>query len=160
MSNDKLLKVAAVAGGGYLLYRGLQLRRTAKDILVSVVGIKFDFDQVNKQAIIKPIIQIINPVGGRLTISNLYGNILDAEGYQYGTFQTGTFTLTRPQQNVEVPIRLDNFSGYLALQDAIQNNRWPKYTMNYTIALTGGLIPLRNKITFDSSSLKPFVSWI
>jgi hypothetical protein len=160
VSNDKLIKVAAVGGAGYLLFRGLQLRQTAKDLLVSVVGIKFDFDRVNKQAIIKPIVQIVNPVGGRLKVANLYGNLVDSKGYQYGTFQTGTFVLSRPQQNIEVPIRIDNVSTVLALTDAIQNNRYPKLTMNYTIGLTGGILPIRNKVTFDTSSLQSVINWV
>lgn len=160
MNRDKLIKVAAVGGAGYLLYRGLQLRQTAKDLLVSVVGVEFDFDRQNFQAIIKPKLQIVNPVGGRLKIANLYGNIVDTKGYQYGTFQTGTFTLSKPQQVVAIPIRIDNWSTGSALIDAIQNNRYPKLTLNYTIGLTGGIIPIKNKVTFDTSALKPFVNWI
>lgn len=160
MNKDKALKVAAVAGGGYLLFRGLQLRQTAKDLLVSVVGIKFDFDRVNKQAIIKPIVQIVNPVGGRLKIANMYGNIVDSKQYQYGTFQTGSFVLSKAQQNVEIPIRIDNVSTVLALTDAIQNNRYPKLTLNYTIGLTGGILPIRSKVTFDTSSLQSVINWV
>ena len=160
MNKDKALKVAAVAGGGYLLFRGLQLRQTAKDLLISVVGVGFDFDKVNFQAIIKIKVQIINPVGGRLKVANLYGNIVDTKNYQYGTFQTGSFVLSKPQQVVTIPIRMDNVSTVSALINAVQNNRWPKLTLNYTVGLTGGILPLKNKLTFDTSSLAPVVNWI
>ena len=160
MNRDKALKVAAVAGGGYLLFRGLQLRQTAKDLLISVVGVGFDFDRVNFQAIIKVKVQIVNPVGGRLKVANLYGNVVDAKRYQYGTFQTGSFVLSKPQQVVTIPIRIDNWSAGSALINAIQNNRWPKLTLNYTVGLTGGILPLKNKLTFDTSALAPVVNWI
>jgi len=90
----------------------------------------------------------------------MYGNIVDGKQYQYGTFQTGSFVLSKAQQNVEIPIRIDNVSTVLALTDAIQNNRYPKLTLNYTIGLTGGILPIRSKVTFDTSSLQSVINWV
>ena len=67
----KRLAVAGLVGGGYLLFRGLQLRQTAKDIMINVKGIQFDADWKGLSLTIIPIIELINPVGGSITINNI-----------------------------------------------------------------------------------------
>ena len=157
---NKRLIAAGILGGGYLLFRGLQLRQTAKDILINIKGVEFNANRRDMALTITPVVEIINPVGGSITISNIYGNLVDAQGYQYGTFQSGRFTLQRSNTLVKLPIRITNFTAIPGIINAIQNNSWPKFTMNYTISLVGGVVPIKNKITFDTGIIQKAVNWI
>lgn len=157
--NKKQLALAGLVGGGYLLFKGLQLRQTAKDILINIKSVQFDVNKRELSLSIVPVVEIINPVGGSITISNIYGNLVDAQGYQYGTFQSGRFTLQRSTTLVKLPIRITNFTAIPGIIDAIQNNRWPKFTMNYTISMVGGVVPIKNKITFDTSVIQRAINW-
>lgn len=145
---------------GYIAFKALQLRRTVQDLFVGVQKVDFFVDKNSKQAVIQPIIEIVNPVGGQITISNIYGNLIDDKGNQYGIFQTGRFLLTKSTTLVKLPIKLNTVGTVVGLIDNIQNNRWPKLTMNYTISIAGGIIPIKNKITVDTSVLSKAVSWV
>ena len=157
--NKKRILAAGVLGGGYLLFRGLQLRQTAKDILINVKGIEFKASAKELSLTIIPVIEIINPVGGSITINNIYGNLVDDQNYQLGTFQSGKFTLQKSTTLVKLPIRITNFTAIPSIIDAIQSNRYPKLTMNYTISLAGGIIPIKNKLTFDTAVVKKVINW-
>lgn len=160
VDNKKTLQIAAVGTVGYLAFKALQLGRTAQDIFIGVQKVEFSFNKARGQGVITPIIEIINPVGGQLTISNIYGSLVDDRGNEYGIFQTGKFLLTKSTTLVKVPVNLSTFGVVSGLIDNIQGNRYPKLTMNYTIAVAGGLLPLRNKITFDTAILSKAVNWL
>ena len=160
MENKKALKLAAILGGGYLLFQSLRLKRTADDLFISPKAIRFQFDRKEKLLVILVAVEIINPVGGTINVSNIYGRLLDQAGNELGAFQTGKFRLERSTTLVNVPIRIGNFGTALSLIDAVQNNRWPVFTMDYTIAMAGGILPIRDKMKFDTGAIKNFIDWV
>lgn len=160
MDQKKALKVAAVGTVGYLAFRALQLRRAVQDLFIGVNRVEFKIDKASRQAIITPVIEIINPVGGSLTISNIYGNLIDNRGNEYGIYQSGKFLLTNSTTLVALPVKLSSIGTILAVIDNIQNNKFPVLTLNYTIAIAGGLIPIKDKITFDTAVIKRAVDFV
>lgn len=160
MDQKKALQLAAVGTVGYLAFRALQLRRAVQDLFVGLQKVEFKLDKGQRQAIVTPVIEIVNPVGGSLTISNIYGNLVDDRGNQYGIFQSGQFLLTSSTTIVRLPVRLNSIGSVLAIIDNIQNNKYPVLTLNYTIAIAGGLIPIKNKITFDTAVVKRVVDFV
>ena len=159
MDQKKLIKVAAVGTVGYLAFRALQLRRAIEDLFIGVNNVEFKIDKPNRQAIIIPVIEIINPVGGSLTISNIYGKLTDNRGNEYGIYQSGKFLLTNSTTLVRLPIKLNSIGTILAVIDNIQNNKFPVLTLTYTISVAGGLIPIKDKITFDTAVIKRAVDF-
>lgn len=159
MDQKKALKVAAVGTVGYLAFRALQLRRAVQDLFIGVNKVEFKIDKASRQAIVTPVIEIVNPVGGSLTISNIYGNLIDNRGNEYGIFQSGRFLLTSSTTLVKLPVKLSSIGTILAVIDNIQNNKFPVLTLNYTIAIAGGLIPIKDKITFDTAVIKRAVDF-
>jgi len=159
VDQKKALKVAAVGTVGYLAFRALQLRRAVQDLFIGVNRVEFKIDKASRQAIITPVIEIINPVGGSLTISNIYGNLIDNRGNEYGIYQSGKFLLTNSTTLVALPVKLSSIGTILAVIDNIQNNKFPVLTLNYTIAIAGGLIPIKDKITFDTAVIKRAVDF-
>ena len=160
MDQKKLIKVAAVGTVGYLAFRALQLRRAIEDLFIGVNNVEFKIDKPNRQAIIIPVIEIINPVGGSLTISNIYGKLTDNRGNEYGIYQSGRFLLTNSTTLVKLPIKLNSIGTILAVIDNIQNNKFPVLTLTYTISVAGGLIPIKDKITFDTAVIKRAVDFV
>jgi hypothetical protein len=160
VDQKKLLKVAAVGTVGYLAFRALQLRRAVQDLFIGVNRVEFKIDKPNRQAIIIPVIEIINPVGGSLTISNIYGKLTDNRGNEYGIYQSGKFLLTNSTTLVALPVKLSSIGTVLGVIDNIQNNKFPVLTLTYTIAIAGGLIPIKDKITFDTAVIKRAVDFI
>jgi hypothetical protein len=160
VDQKKALKVAAVGTVGYLAFRALQLRRAVQDLFIGVNRVEFKIDKASRQAIITPVIEIINPVGGSLTISNIYGNLIDNRGNEYGIYQSGKFLLTNSTTLVGLPVKLSSIGTVLGVIDNIQNNKFPVLTLNYTIAIAGGLIPIKDKITFDTAVIKRAVDFI
>jgi hypothetical protein len=159
VDQKKALKVAAVGTVGYLAFRALQLRRAVQDLFIGVNKVEFKIDKASRQAIVTPVIEIVNPVGGSLTISNIYGNLIDNRGNEYGIFQSGRFLLTSSTTLVKLPVKLSSIGTILAVIDNIQNNKFPVLTLNYTIAIAGGLIPIKDKITFDTAVIKRAVDF-
>lgn len=160
MDQKKALKLAAVGTVGYLAFRALQLRRAVQDLFIGVNNVEFRIDKPSRQAIITPVIEIVNPVGGSLTISNIYGNLIDNRGNEYGIFQSGKFLLTSSTTLVRLPVKLSSIGTILAVIDNVQNNKYPVLTLNYTIAIAGGLLPIRDKITFDTAVIKRAVNFV
>ena len=160
MDQKKLIKVAAVGTVGYLAFRALQLRRAIEDLFIGVNNVEFKIDKPNRQAIIIPVIEIINPVGGSLTISNIYGKLTDNRGNEYGIYQSGKFLLTNSTTLVRLPIKLNSIGTILAVIDNIQNNKFPVLTLTYTISVAGGLIQIKDKITFDTAVIKRAVDFV
>lgn len=160
VDQKKLYKVAAVGTVGYLAFRALQLRRAVQDLFIGVNKVEFRIDKPSRQATITPVIEIVNPVGGSLTISNIYGNLVDNRGNEYGIYQSGRFLLTSSTTLVRLPVKLNTIGTILAVIDNVQNNKFPVLTLNYTIAIAGGLIPLRDKITFDTAVIKRVVDFV
>jgi hypothetical protein len=160
VDQKKLIKVAAVGTVGYLAFRALQLRRAIEDLFIGVNNVEFKIDKPNRQAIIIPVIEIINPVGGSLTISNIYGKLTDNRGNEYGIYQSGRFLLTNSTTLVKLPIKLNSIGTILAVIDNIQNNKFPVLTLTYTISVAGGLIPIKDKITFDTAVIKRAVDFV
>ena len=159
MDNKKLLLVTGVGVGGYLLYKGLQLRQAAKDIQVYIQGFDLDVYKTQKNFRIIPKMVIVNPIGANIKISNIYGNLMDDSGNNFGYFQTGPVNVVGGSTSVNIPIIVNGFNSFLAIMDAIQNSKWPKLTINYTISLAGGIIPIKSKITFDTGSIKKAISY-
>ena len=159
MDQKKLIKVAAVGTVGYLAFRALQLRRAIEDLFIGVNNVEFKIDKPNRQAIIIPVIEIINPVGGSLTISNIYGKLTDNRGNEYGIYQSGKFLLTSSTTLVRLPVKLSTMGTILAVIDNIQNNKFPVLTLTYTISIAGGLIPIKDKLTFDTAVIKRAVDF-
>lgn len=160
MDQKKVLKVAAVGTVGYLAFRALQLRRAVQDLFIGVNKVEFRIDKPSRQAIITPVIEIVNPVGGSLTISNIYGNLVDNRGNEYGIYQSGRFLLTSSTTLVRLPVKLSSIGTILGVIDNVQNNKFPVLTLNYTIAIAGGLIPIKDKITFDTAVIKRVVDFV
>ena len=109
MENKKALKLAAILGGGYLLFQSLRLKRTADDLFISPKAIRFQFDRKEQLLVILVAVEIINPVGGTINVSNIYGRLLDQAGNELGAFQTGKFRLEKSTTIVNVPIRVGSF---------------------------------------------------
>ena len=160
MDQKKALKVAAVGTVGYLAFRALQLRRAIQDLFIGINNVEFKIDKPARQVVITPVIQIINPVGGSLTISNIYGKLTDNRGNEYGIYQSGKFVLTNSTTLVKLPIKLNSISTVLGVIDNIQNNKFPVLTLTYTISVAGGLIPIKDKITFDTAVVKRAVEFV
>lgn len=154
------MKVAAVGTVGYLAFRALQLRRAIQDLFIGINNVEFKIDKPARQVVITPVIQIINPVGGSLTISNIYGKLTDNRGNEYGIYQSGKFVLTNSTTLVKLPIKLNSISTVLGVIDNIQNNKFPVLTLTYTISVAGGLIPIKDKITFDTAVVKRAVEFV
>ena len=154
MDNKKLLIASGVGVGAYLIYKSLQLRQTVKNIQVYIQGIRFDVFKTAKNLKIIPKMIIVNPVGSIIDISNIYGNLTDNSGNVFGYFQTGPIKIKGGSVAVEIPIIVNGLNTFIAISDAITNSKWPKLTINYTISLVGGIIPIKNKITFDTAIIQ------
>ena len=102
---------------------------------------------------------IVNPVGGTVNISNIYGSLNDDSGNVFGYFQTGPVTVQSGSVLVKIPIIVNGLNSFLAIMDAVTNNKWPKLTINYTISLAGGIIPIKNKIVFDTSVIQKAINY-
>jgi len=153
------MKVAAVGTVGYLAFRALQLRRAVQDLFIGINKVEFKIDKASRQAIVTPVIEIVNPVGGSLTISNIYGRLVDNRGNEYGIYQSGKFLLTNSTTLVRLPIKLSTMGTILAVIDNIQNNKYPVLTLHYTISIAGGLIPIKDKLTFDTAVIRRAVDF-
>jgi len=153
------MKVAAVGTVGYLALRALQLRRAVQDLFIGINKVEFKIDKASRQAIVTPVIEIVNPVGGSLTISNIYGRLVDNRGNEYGIYQSGKFLLTNSTTLVRLPIKLSTMGTILAVIDNIQNNKYPVLTLHYTISIAGGLIPIKDKLTFDTAVIRRAVDF-
>jgi hypothetical protein len=153
------MKVAAVGTVGYLAFRALQLRRAVQDLFIGINKVEFKIDKASRQAIVTPVIEIVNPVGGSLTISNIYGRLVDNRGNEYGIYQSGKFLLTSSTTLVRLPVKLSTMGTILAVIDNIQNNKYPVLTLHYTISIAGGLIPIKDKLTFDTAVIRRAVDF-
>jgi hypothetical protein len=153
------MKVAAVGTVGYLAFRALQLRRAVQDLFIGINKVEFKIDKASRQAIVTPVIEIVNPVGGSLTISNIYGRLVDNRGNEYGIYQSGKFLLTNSTTLVRLPVKLSTMGTILAVIDNIQNNKYPVLTLHYTISIAGGLIPIKDKLTFDTAVIRRAVDF-
>ena len=159
MDSKKLLIVGGVGVGAYILYKGLQLRQAAKDISVYIQGIDLDLYKTQKNFRIIPKMVIVNPIATSIDISNIYGNLTDDSGNVFGYFQTGAVKVVGGSTSVNIPIIVNGLNSFLSIMDAVTNNKWPKLTLNYTISLAGGIIPIKSKITFDTGTIKKAISY-
>jgi hypothetical protein len=159
VDNKKLLIVGGVGVGAYLVYKGLQLRQAAKDVSVYIQGIDLDVFKTQKNFRIIPNMVIVNPIATSIRISNIYGNLTDDSGNVFGYFQTGPVTVQAGSVSVKIPIIVNGVNAFLSIMDAVTSNKWPKLTINYTISLAGGIIPIRSKITFDTGVLKKGINY-
>lgn len=159
MESKKLLLVGGLGVGAYLIYKALQLRQAAKDISVYIQGVDFDVFKTQKNFRIIPKMVIVNPIATSINISNIYGNLTDDAGNVFGYFQTGPVTVTSGSVLVKIPIIVNGLNSFLAIMDAVTNNKWPKLTLSYTISLVGGIIPIKSKITFDTGTIKKAISY-
>jgi hypothetical protein len=159
VDNKKLLIATGLGVGGYLLFKGLQLRQTVKNIQAYIQGIDFDIFKTQRNVRIIPNMVIVNPVGASLRISNIYGTLKDTKGNTFGRFQTGPISVTSGSVTVKVPIIVNGLNAFLAITDAMENNTWPKLKLEYTISLVGGILPLQQSITFDTGAIKKAINW-
>lgn len=159
MDNKKLVLATGLGVGAYLLYKGLQLRQTVKNIQAYIQGIDFDIFKTQRNLRIIPNMVIVNPIGGVLKISNIFGTLTDENGNTFGRFQTGPITITGGSVSVKIPIIVNGLNSFIAITDAIQNNTWPKLTLKYTISLAGGILPLQQSMTFDTGAIKKVYNW-
>jgi uncharacterized membrane protein YedE/YeeE len=159
VDSKKLLIVGGVGVGAYLVYKSLQLRQTIKDIQVYIQTVNFDIYKTQSNFRVIPKMVIVNPVGGTIKISNIYGTLFDETGMSLGYFQTGPVTIIGGSTAVNIPIVVSGLSAYLTIMDAITQNKWPKFTINYTIGLVGGILPVQSKIEFDSAVIKKAISY-
>jgi len=159
VDNKKIAIAAGLGFGGYLLYKGLQLRQTVKNIQAYIQGIDFDIFKTQKNVRIIPNMVIVNPIGGTLKISNIFGTLQDESGNTFGRFQTGPITITGGSVSVKIPIIVNGLNAFLAITDAVSNNTWPKLKLTYTISLAGGILPISQSMTFDTGSIKKAISW-
>lgn len=159
MDTKKLLVVGGLGVGAYLVYKGLQIRQAAKDISVYIQGVDFDIFKTQRNIRIIPNMVIVNPIATSIKISNIYGNLTDDSGNVFGYFQTGPVTVQSGSVAVKIPIVVNGVNTFLAILDAVTSNKWPKLTINYTISLAGGIIPIKSKITFDTGSIKKAINY-
>lgn len=159
MDNKKLLLVGGVGVGAYLIYKGLQLRQAAKNIQVYIQGVDLDLYKTQKNFRIIPKMVIVNPIATSIDISNIYGNLVDSNGNNFGYFQTGAVKVVSGSVMVKIPIVVNGLSSFLSIMDAVTSSKWPKLTLNYTISLAGGVIPIKNKIVFDTASLQKAINY-
>lgn len=159
VDSKKLLIASGVGVGAYLVYKSLQLRQTVQNIQVYIQGIRLDVFKTAKNLKVIPKMVIVNPVGAVVNISNIYGTLTDDSGNVFGYFQTGPVTVKSGSVMVEIPIIVNGLNSFLAIMDAITNNKWPKLTLNYTISLAGGIIPIKSKITFDTGSIQKAINY-
>ena len=158
MDNKKLLVLGGVGFGGYLLFKSLQLRQTALNLQTYVQGVRFDIFQTGKSLKVIPKLTIVNPIGSVITVSNIFGTLSDDNGNTLGYFQTGKVVVGAGSTAVEIPIIVNGLNAFLAFTDAYTTNHWPKLTLNYTIALAGGILPIKDKLTFDTGSIQRAVN--
>ena len=104
MDNKKLVLATGLGVGAYLLFKGLQLRQTFKSIEAYVQGIDFDFFKTQRNIRVIPNLVITNPVGGVLTINNIFGTLKDQKGNTFGRFQTGRVIIKGGSVSVKIPI--------------------------------------------------------
>jgi hypothetical protein len=159
VDNKKLLLVGGLGVGAYIVYKGLQLRQAAKDIQVYIQGVDFDIFKTQKNIRVIPTMVIVNPIATSIKISNIYGNLTDDQGTVFGYFQTGPVTVQSGSVSVKIPIIVNGLNSFLTVIDAVTNNKWPKFTINYTISLAGGIIPIKSRITFDTSVVKKAINY-
>lgn len=160
MDSKKLLIAGGVGVGAYLIYKSLQLRQTVKNIQVYIQGIRFDVFKTQSNLKIIPNMKIVNPVGAEINVSNIYGTLTDDQGNVFGYFQTGALKIPSGSASVEIPIIVNGLNAFLAIMDAITNSKWPKLTLNYTISLAGGILPIKSKITFDTGSIQKAINYL
>jgi hypothetical protein len=160
VDTKKLLVLGGLGVGAYIVYKGLQLRQAAKDISVYIQGVRFDIFKTAKNLKIIPKMVIVNPVGSIINISNIYGTLTDDSGNTIGYFQTGPIAIKGGSVAVEIPIIVNGLNAFTSIYDAIINSKYPKLSINYTISLAGGIIPIKNKITLDTAALKPIFNWL
>jgi hypothetical protein len=159
VDTKKLLVVGGLGVGAYLVYKGLQLKQAAKDISVYIQGVDFDIFKTQRNIRIIPKMVIVNPIATSIQISNIYGNLTDDSGNVFGYFQTGPVTVQSGSVMVKIPIVVNGVNSFLAILDAVTSSKWPKLTINYTISLVGGIIPIRSKITFDTGSIQKAINY-
>jgi hypothetical protein len=159
VDNKKLLIASGVGVGAYLLFKALQLRQTVQNMQVYIQGIKFDVFKTAKNLRIIPTMKIVNPIGSVINISNIYGTLTDDADNTFGYFQTGPVVIKSGSASVEIPIIVNGLNAFNAIADAYTNNKWPKLTLNYTISLVGGIIPIKQKITFDTGAIKKAINY-
>ena len=159
MDNKKLALAAVVGVGGYYLYKGLQLRQAVKNIQAYIQGIDLDIYKTQKNVRIIPKMVIVNPIGGTLKISNIFGTLTDESGNTFGRFQTGPIAITGGSVSIQIPIILNGLNTFLAITDAVTNSKWPKLRLKYTISLVGGIIPISQELTFDTATIQKAINW-
>jgi hypothetical protein len=159
VDSKKLLIAGGVGVGAYLIYKSLQLRQTVKNIQVYIQGIRFDVFKTAKNLKIIPKMVIVNPVGSIINISNIYGTLTDDSGNTFGYFQTGPIVIQGGSVAVEIPIIVNGLNAFSAIVDAITQSKYPKLTISYTISLAGGIIPIKNKITFDTGVIQKVINY-
>jgi hypothetical protein len=159
VDNKKLVLAGGLGIGAYLLYRSLQLRQTVKNIQAYVQGIDVDIFKTQKNIRVIPNLVIVNPIGGVLNISNIFGTLTDESGNTFGRFQTGRITISGGSVSVKVPIIINGLNAFIAFTDAATNNKWPKLKLNYTISLAGGILPIRQTLTFDTAVIQKIINW-
>ena len=159
VENKKLVLATGLGIGAYLLFKGLQLRQTVKNIQAYVQVIDFDIFKTQRNVKIIPNLIIVNPIGGVLNISNIFGTLTDESGNTFGRFQTGRVTISGGSVSVKIPIIINGLNAFLALTDAATNNKWPKLNLNYTISLAGGILPIRQTLTFDTAVIQKVINW-
>ena len=158
MDNKKLLVVGGVGLGAYVLFKSLQLRQTTLNLQTYVNNIRFDLFQTGKTLKVIPKLHIVNPIGSVIPISNIFGTLQDDNGNVLGYFQTGKVLVGAGSTDVDIPIIVSGLNAFLAFTDAYTTNHWPRLTLNYTIALLGGVLPIKDKITFDTGSIQRAVN--
>lgn len=159
MDSKKLLIASGVGVGAYLIYKSLQLRQTVKNIQVYIQGVRFDIFKTAKNLKIIPKMVIVNPVGSNIDISNIYGTLSDDQGNVFGYFQTGPIQIKGGSISVEIPIIVNGLNAFSAISDAITNSKWPKLTISYTISLAGGILPIKQKIVFDTGIIQKAINY-
>jgi len=159
VDNKKLVLAGGLGIGAYLLYRSLQLRQTVKNIQAYVQGIDVDIFKTQKNIRVIPNLVIVNPIGGVLNISNIFGTLTDESGNTFGRFQTGRITISGGSVSVKVPIIINGLNAFIAFTDAATNNKWPVLKLNYTISLAGGILPIRQTLTFDTAVIQKITNW-
>jgi hypothetical protein len=159
VKNLKPFTLAALVGGGYFIFRGLQKKRSAENLFFNPVEVKFSLNRAERKGIIYVALEIQNPVGETLSVNRIYGTVTDQNNNELGYFQTGKITLKPGRNVVTIAINLATVGVFFALTEALSTNRWPKIRINFTTVLAGGLIPVKEFIEFNTADIKNAVTW-
>jgi hypothetical protein len=151
---DKTLKLALAAGVGYAGFKLYQLNRLASKIVYRVTGVSAIATLKPLYAAIVVKVNITNPTGGRVKVSNTFGTI-SIGGATVGNFSTGAYEIPKNGSvNINLKVVLKGLASAQAIYAGLTTNRWPVVTIKQT-DLIAGFYPKVSTTVVDLAKFKP-----